>query len=99
MAEIETYKDVDDFARRGLKLDEHTIWLIDTKCRMIKHIIKSREKQGLSQKDLAEMVGTTQSVISRIENGLAKGVTIDYLAKVINALGMTTRLTVRKQAA
>ena len=99
MAKIETYESVEDFARRGLKLDEHTIWLIGAKRKMINRIIKSRKQQGLSQKDLAEMLGTTQSVISRIENGLSKGFTLDYLTKVADALGMTTSLTVRKRAA
>ena len=99
MAEIETYESLDDFSREVLGLSEHEIWLSDARCRMIKHIIDSRKKQGLSQKDLAEMLGTTQSVVSRIENGLGKGITLDYLIRVVSVLGMTPRLTVRKQAA
>ena len=99
MVKLNTYKNVDDFAKKVLKLDEHEIWMSNTKCKMIKHIIKSRKEQGLTQKDLAEMLGTTQSVISRMENGPRKGITLDYLTKVISTLGMSPRLTVRKAVA
>ena len=45
-----------------------------------------REKAGLSQKDLALKLKTTQSVISRIENG-KQNISLDMLQKIANALG------------
>ena len=49
-------------------------------------IANEREKAGLSQKDLALKLKTTQSVISRIENG-KQNISLDMLQKIANALG------------
>ncbi len=49
-------------------------------------ITHEREKAGLSQKDLALKLKTTQSVISRIENG-KQNISLDMLQKIANALG------------
>ena len=45
-----------------------------------------RIEVGLSQRELAERMGTTQSVISRLEEGGARN-RIDTLARVATALG------------
>ena len=42
---------------------------------------------GLSQRELAERMGTTQSVISRLEEGGGARNRIDTLARVASALG------------
>ncbi len=49
-------------------------------------IANEREKAGLSQKELAKKLNTTQSVISRIENG-KQNISLDMLQKIANALG------------
>ncbi len=49
-------------------------------------IANEREKAGLSQKELAEKLKTTQSVISRIENG-KQNISLDMLQKIATALG------------
>ncbi len=49
-------------------------------------IANEREKAGLSQKELAKKLKTTQSVISRIENG-KQNISLDMLQKIANALG------------
>lgn len=49
-------------------------------------IANEREKAGLSQKDLAHKLKTTQSVISRIENG-KQNISLDMLQKIADALG------------
>ena len=46
-----------------------------------------RIKAGLTQKDLADRMGTTQSVISRLEEGGGSGNRVDTLARVAAALG------------
>lgn len=49
-------------------------------------LIRLRLEKGLSQKELADIIGTKQSAISRIENANCNP-TIDFLAKVADALG------------
>ena len=46
-----------------------------------------RTEAGLSQRELAERMGTTQSVISRLEEGGGAKNRIDTLARVAEALG------------
>ena len=49
-----------------------------------------REKQGLSQNQLALMIGSSKSHIWRIETGRV-GVGIDDLARIAEALGVAGR--------
>ena len=51
-----------------------------------KEIIRLRLSQGLSQKDLAQKVGTRQSAISRLESG-EYNPSVEFLSKVAHALG------------
>lgn len=51
-----------------------------------KEIIQLRLAQGLSQKELAEKVGTKQSAISRLESG-EYNPSVEFLTKVAHALG------------
>ena len=50
-------------------------------------IYDMRTEAGLSQRVLSERMGTTQSVISRIEEGGGAKNRIDTLARVAHALG------------
>ncbi len=49
-------------------------------------IIQLRISNGLSQKDLANMIGTKQSAISRLESG-DYNPSIQFLTKLAHALG------------
>jgi DNA-binding XRE family transcriptional regulator len=49
-------------------------------------IIRLRIAKGLTQKDLAELIGTKQSAISRLENG-SSNPSIEFLSKIAHALG------------
>ncbi len=51
-----------------------------------KEIIRLRIEQGISQKELAERIGTKQSAISRLENGTYNP-SIVFLNKIALALG------------
>ncbi len=46
----------------------------------------ARDEAGLTQKALAEMVGTTQSVISRLEDADYEGHTLKTLERIAKAL-------------
>lgn len=49
-------------------------------------IYRLREKAGLSQKQLAELIGTTQSVISRLEDADYTGHSLDMLNRIATVL-------------
>ena len=49
-------------------------------------IVEARNKAGLSQTELARKLRTTQSVISRIENG-NQNISMKILAKIAQILG------------
>ena len=51
---------------------------------IINQLIKLRNAYNLSQTQLAKKIGTTQAVISRIENGTTN-IGIDFLEKIARA--------------
>lgn len=59
---------------------------------VIQAMIDARRRDGVTQKVLAERVGTKQSVISRLESGRANP-TVGFLQKLAQALD--TRLEIR----
>jgi ribosome-binding protein aMBF1 (putative translation factor) len=56
------------------------------KLSVAEQIYELRTKAGLTQKQLASMVGTTQSVISRLEDADYDGYNLATLAKIAIAL-------------
>jgi DNA-binding XRE family transcriptional regulator len=53
---------------------------------LIEEIIQARLDQNLTQNDLAQLIGTRQSNISRLENGNANP-SLEFLEKIASALG------------
>lgn len=53
---------------------------------VISEIIRARSEQKVSQKELAERIGTRQSNISRLESGNYNP-SLEFLEKVAEALG------------
>ncbi len=53
---------------------------------IISQVLQKRLEKGLTQKQLAEKVGTKQSAIARLESGKANP-SVSFLAKVSKALG------------
>jgi transcriptional regulator with XRE-family HTH domain len=51
-----------------------------------------RTKAGLTQKQLAERVGTTASVISRLEDAEYEGHSLSMLRRIAGALGMRVEI-------
>ena len=60
--------------------------------KIIEEIITARIEKNLTQKKLAELIGTRQSNISRLENGNYNP-TLDFLQKIASA--MDKKLEVR----
>ena len=55
-------------------------------------IAKLREKKGLSQQQLAKLMGTSQQAISRIESGEYEGFTLKTLEKIAEATGTRVKI-------
>ncbi len=55
-------------------------------------ITELRENKGLSQQQLAELMGTSQQAISRIESGEYEGFTLKTLEKIAAATGMRIKI-------
>ena len=53
---------------------------------LMKQVIGERIKQNISQKELADRMGTKQANISRLENGNANP-SLDFLKRLANSLG------------
>ena len=66
----------------------------DIEVRTAIEIAKARERANLTQGELAEAVGTTQSVISRIERA-DQNITLETLARIATALHSTLVIQLR----
>ncbi|HEY9771911.1 MAG TPA: helix-turn-helix transcriptional regulator [Coleofasciculaceae cyanobacterium] len=55
-------------------------------------IYDARNSAGLSQQKLAEMIGTTQSVISRLEDADYEGHSLSMLSRVAQALNRQVKI-------
>ena len=60
---------------------------------VIEELIKARIEKKLTQKALAEMIGTKQSNISRFERGNFN-TTLDFLYRITKALGKEIKLSI-----
>ena len=59
---------------------------------VISQIIEARSEQNMTQEDLAKMVGTQKSNISRLESGTYNP-SLDFLIKVAKCLGKEVKVT------
>jgi len=56
-----------------------------------------RKESGLSQKELARRVGTSQQQISRLESTSYEGHSLSMLRRVADALGATVKLEIQRK--
>ena len=73
---------------------------LQLRSRVIDLLVEIRHTHNLTQKELAEKLGTTQAVISRIENG-SVNVGIDFLSKLAKTFSkqIEIKLTDKKKIA
>lgn len=64
---------------------------------LIKQLIEQRKKLNLTQADLAKRLGTTQSVIARLESG-AGNATIRTISRMADVLGCILKLEPKGRA-
>ncbi len=60
-------------------------------------IYAARMKAGLSQAELAEQIGTRQSVISRLEDADYEGHSLSMLQRIATALGQSVEIRFQPQ--
>jgi DNA-binding XRE family transcriptional regulator len=80
--------------REDLKDPEFRAHYIEEKqaLKLAMQIAEIREKKGLSQQQLAKLMGTSQQTISRIESGKYEGFTLKTLEKIAEATGMRVKI-------
>jgi predicted transcriptional regulator len=61
-----------------------------------KQVIHLRNKSGMTQKELADKVHTSQSCIARLESGTYKNLSLSFLRRVGGALGVQVNLKFEK---
>lgn len=83
----ESLKDPDSARLYREVLDEELSWLLA-------HL---RELRGLSQKEVAERLGVSRSRISQMETSAGLSMTLEGLARYVQALGLTLRLEFRDE--
>ena len=66
---------------------------------LAKEIIELRIKNKLTQKQLAQQIGTSQPAIARIESGSYRNVSLSFLRRIADALGAVTEIHLRKKGA
>ncbi len=67
------------------------------KSRIAIEITHFREKLGITQKELAKMINTTQSVIARLENPEYKKYSLTTLRKVAEALNLELTVSFKEK--
>jgi transcriptional regulator with XRE-family HTH domain len=62
--------------------------------RLEQELIALREMRGLTQRDLARLLGTSQPYIAKLESGRIKNVGVKTLAKCAHALGASLKIKI-----
>ena len=66
---------------------------------LAREIIELRKRQNLTQKQLAEKVGSSQPAIARIESGSYKNISLSFLRRLADALEAILEIHLRKKGA
>lgn len=71
--------------------------LVDSRQKIISQLISARLEKGLSQEQLAQLIGTQRSNICRIESG-SQNVSLDMLVKICTALGKDINFSLEERS-
>lgn len=88
----------DEFLEKELSRPEvkHEYDTLEEEYRLAAELIKLRQKAGLTQRDLAKKLKTSQPCIARLESGRYQNVSMAFLRKVSRALGVEPRISFRR---
>ncbi len=64
-----------------------------------KEVISLRRKANITQKELAELSGTSQPAIARLESGEYRNLSLTFLRRVGKVLGVVPEIRFRKSTA
>ncbi len=95
---VARYKTAKEFGA-SLGLSDLEMELIRQKKRLIEKLKVARMKKAVSQAKLAEMVGSKQPAIARMESGQVSEVSMDFLVKVALTLGVSISIRSTEEAA
>ncbi len=63
-----------------------------------REVIALRKQNNLTQKELAELVGTSQPAIARLESGNYKNLSLSFLRRIAKALNAVPEIHLRKSS-
>ena len=63
---------------------------------LAKEVMLLRKTNNLTQKELAQLAGTSQPAIARLESGNYKNLSLSFIRKVAEALGAIPEIHLRK---
>lgn len=88
---------IDKYRKQGIGFRKSIAFEKDELCKMVgKQIKEIRNNQHLSQKELAEKMGISQQLISRIESG-AENISLTSLKNISRALGKTITISLEER--
>ena len=88
---MKKYKNFDEMFNDNDYVSEEDREIINLEVKLIGKMIEAREKQGLTQRDLAKISGVKQPAIARIESLLSTP-QLDTLLKVLIPLGYSLEI-------
>jgi transcriptional regulator with XRE-family HTH domain len=90
---------LEDFLRQQLKNPKFRTEYeaLEDEFTLAKEIIALRIKNKLTQKQLAQQIGTSQPAIARIESGSYHNVSLSFLRRLADALGAVPEIHLRKK--
>lgn len=94
----ERFKTAKDFGK-ALGLSDIEMELIHQKKRLIERLKAVRIKKGLSQSEVAHLIGSKQPAIARMEAGQVSQVSMDFLLRAALVLGISVTIKSSKIAA
>ena len=69
---------------------------LETEFELAREVLQLRKQQNLTQKQLAERMGTSQPAVARIESGNYRNVSLAFIRRLAKALGATPEIHLRK---
>ncbi len=87
--------------KRYAQADDKRLKSVETErlnAEIAKMIYEARKDAGLSQKVLADLIGNTQSVISRLEDSDYEGHSLPMLDRIARALNRRVKISFLKDA-